>query len=75
METHQKDQAIVQALILLAHTVGIDVVAEGAETADHLVHLQILHCDYVQGYGIALPLDMTDTEAFLITWKQRQSAI
>ena len=51
------DCHIVEATIQLAHTLGMDVVAEGVETAE--VHNLLLEmgCDFVQGYYISRPLD------------------
>lgn len=74
IETHPHDQAIVQALVLLAHTLGMAVVAEGAETEIHLAHLQTLQCDYAQGYVFAPPLDVAAAEAFMTSrgsWIER----
>jgi diguanylate cyclase (GGDEF)-like protein/PAS domain S-box-containing protein len=48
--------AIVQAVISLAHGLGIDVVAEGIETAEQLARLRELMCDRGQGYYYARPL-------------------
>lgn len=53
--------AIIQAVITLAHTLNMTVVAEGIETAGQLAQLQTLDCDHAQGYFFAKP--MTD-EAF-----------
>ncbi len=47
---------IVQAVIALAHGLGIDVVAEGIETAEQLTILRELACDRGQGYLYARPL-------------------
>jgi diguanylate cyclase (GGDEF)-like protein/PAS domain S-box-containing protein len=47
---------IVQAVIGLAHGLGIDVTAEGIETADQLGWLRDLVCDRGQGYYYARPL-------------------
>jgi len=47
---------IVQAVISLAHGLGIDVTAEGIETAEQLVWLRELVCDRGQGYYYARPL-------------------
>ncbi|MGZ8502392.1 MAG: putative bifunctional diguanylate cyclase/phosphodiesterase, partial [Candidatus Limnocylindrales bacterium] len=48
--------AIVHAVISLAHGLGIDVVAEGIETAEQLARLRELMCDRGQGYYYAKPL-------------------
>jgi diguanylate cyclase (GGDEF)-like protein/PAS domain S-box-containing protein len=57
--------AIVRAVISLAHGLGIDVVAEGIETAEQLNRLRDLACDRGQGYYYARPLP-ADTLAGLL---------
>jgi EAL domain-containing protein (putative c-di-GMP-specific phosphodiesterase class I) len=59
------DLPIIQAVISLAHGLGIDVVAEGIETAAQLACLQDLSCDRGQGYAFARPLPPDDLEAML----------
>jgi EAL domain-containing protein (putative c-di-GMP-specific phosphodiesterase class I) len=48
--------AIVQAIVFLAHSLGLIVVAEGVEREDQLTLLWQLDCDRVQGYYFARPL-------------------
>jgi EAL domain-containing protein (putative c-di-GMP-specific phosphodiesterase class I) len=50
-------QAIVSATIVLAHKLGLDVVAEGVETHGQRRLLQRWGCDELQGYLISKPLD------------------
>jgi diguanylate cyclase (GGDEF)-like protein/PAS domain S-box-containing protein len=47
---------IVQAIVALAHTLGMGVIAEGIETDEQLAILRSLGCDYGQGYLFAKPL-------------------
>jgi len=54
------DEAIVKAAIAMAHSLKIEVVAEGVETREQLVFLQTNLCDKVQGYLFSKPL--SDTE-------------
>ncbi len=61
------NQAIVQAVISLAHGLGIDVVAEGIETAEQLVQLRELACDRGQGYYYARPLPADELAELLRT--------
>lgn len=56
MSTSPKDAAIVRAVIELAHTLGLQTVAEGIEDERVLAELRGLGCDYAQGYFIARPL-------------------
>ncbi|SFM28068.1 EAL domain-containing protein [Rugamonas rubra] len=50
------DAAIVLAIIGMAHSLGLSVVAEGVETAAQLGFLARHHCDYIQGYYFSKPL-------------------
>ena len=60
------DGPIVQAVIALAHGLGIDVVAEGIETETQLASLRDLACDRGQGYWFARPLPDLSMEAMLV---------
>jgi len=59
------DLPIVQAVISLAHGLGIDVVAEGIESARQLTALRELACDRGQGYYFARPLPPEEMETLL----------
>jgi EAL domain-containing protein (putative c-di-GMP-specific phosphodiesterase class I) len=52
---HQDDDAIVAALIDLAHALGMQAVAEGVETAAQLERLKELGCDLAQGFHFGAP--------------------
>jgi diguanylate cyclase (GGDEF)-like protein len=54
--TRPKDAAIATAIIALAHSLGLKVIAEGVETQGQLDFLRTLNCDAVQGYLISPPL-------------------
>ena len=53
---NQNDLAITSAVIALAHSLGMKVVAEGVETAEQLQYLADHDCDIVQGYYLSRPL-------------------
>ncbi len=55
---------IVQAVISLAHTLGLTVVAEGVETPEEYRHLSARGCDLIQGYytGRPVPADQLVTQ-------------
>ncbi|TKC91221.1 EAL domain-containing protein [Trinickia terrae] len=48
--------AIVSAIIALAHSLEMDVVAEGVETASQLAKLKTMKCDEMQGFLLGKPL-------------------
>ena len=52
----QKDKAVVQLVIDLAHGVGIQAIAEGVETVEQLTQLRAMGCDQAQGYYFWKPL-------------------
>jgi EAL domain-containing protein (putative c-di-GMP-specific phosphodiesterase class I) len=55
MTRDEGDAVIVHSTIRLAHNMGYVVVAEGVEDGDTLELLQMLECDYAQGYHISRP--------------------
>ena len=66
LEDHN-DASIAQTVIALGHSLGLDVIAEGVETAAHQAALQGWGCRFFQGYGISKPLPAQALEAFLTT--------
>ncbi|NES69615.1 MAG: bifunctional diguanylate cyclase/phosphodiesterase, partial [Okeania sp. SIO2D1] len=58
---------IVRAIITLAHSLGLDVVAEGIETEQQLTQLKNLGCEYGQGYLFSKPVDAAGATALLDT--------
>jgi diguanylate cyclase (GGDEF)-like protein len=59
MLTDPGSNAIVKAIVGLAHNLGMEVVGEGVETAAHLEELRLLDCELVQGFHLSLPLTAT----------------
>ncbi len=57
--TDADDAAIALTIIRMAHTLKLDVVAEGVETAGQLEYLRRQHCDMVQGYLFSRPLPIS----------------
>ncbi|HZI47006.1 MAG TPA: EAL domain-containing protein, partial [Pyrinomonadaceae bacterium] len=56
MDEAAEYREIVRTIVSLAHTLGLDVVAEGVETAAQWSQLSALSCEYSQGYFFAKPL-------------------
>jgi EAL domain-containing protein (putative c-di-GMP-specific phosphodiesterase class I) len=48
---------IVKAILQLAHSLKLEVIAEGVETDQQLCDLRELGCDYLQGYLFSRPVD------------------
>jgi len=59
------DAAIVEAIITMAQSLSLKVVAEGVENSDQLHHLSELGCDEVQGFYLAMPMPAQDLEGNL----------
>jgi diguanylate cyclase (GGDEF)-like protein/PAS domain S-box-containing protein len=59
------DLALCKAIIVMAHALGIKVIAEGVETELQRDLLAAAGCDYAQGYFFARPMPARDFEAFM----------
>lgn len=68
MATDPGDQAIVEAIIVMAHTLGLKVIAEGVETVEQRDLLIAAGCDYGQGYLFARPMPAAQLAA--VAYKQ-----
>jgi diguanylate cyclase (GGDEF)-like protein len=67
LETDPGDAAIVSAIVGLAHTLGLAVVAEGVETAEQVARLRDLGCELAQGYYFGPPQSAEAITAWLET--------
>jgi len=61
----ENDAVIVRSTIDLAHNMGRDVIAEGVENQDTYDILDILGCNYVQGFHVCQPLPANEIEQWL----------
>ena len=60
-------RSIVQAIIVLAHSLGVSVIAEGVEKPEILHLTSAMGCDFYQGYFLSRPMDAADATRFLET--------
>jgi diguanylate cyclase (GGDEF)-like protein len=66
MSQGTKNIEIVNTIVILAHKLGMDVIAEGIETVESKEILQSFNCEYAQGYFFAKPLKKDEaTELFV----------
>jgi EAL domain-containing protein (putative c-di-GMP-specific phosphodiesterase class I) len=57
MDSDPESREIVRTIIMLAHNLGLKVVAEGTETVTHINLLKNLNCEMAQGYFYSRPVD------------------
>jgi diguanylate cyclase (GGDEF)-like protein/PAS domain S-box-containing protein len=63
--SNSDDAAIALAIIRMAHSLKLEVIAEGVETAEQLAYLRRHQCDQFQGYYFCRPLPAAEIEALL----------
>ena len=60
-----EDTASVRMVIELAHTLGMEVIAEGVESEEQAALLEEMGCDSAQGYHFSKPLPSEEVPMFL----------
>jgi diguanylate cyclase (GGDEF)-like protein/PAS domain S-box-containing protein len=68
LSTYKGDATIVTAIITMAHSLHLLVVAEGVETEKQYEFLAKQQCDFIQGYYIAKPMPLEELQVFLREW-------
>jgi diguanylate cyclase (GGDEF)-like protein/PAS domain S-box-containing protein len=66
---------ILRSIVSLAHDLGMEVVAEGAETDSDAVELYQLGCEYAQGFHFGEPMSADEARALLAAEGVREDAI
>ena len=67
METNMESLNIVKTIVVLARSLGMEVIAEGAETEDEILRLRSLGCHYCQGNYFSPPLPADEVQLFMET--------
>ena len=65
MHIDEQSETLVKSLVILAHNLGLKVVAEGTDDESHIEILKNCGCDYAQGYYYAKPLPVEDAAKFI----------
>ena len=65
LASNPENLEIVRTIMSLARNLGMDVVAEGAETAGEIEQLKALDCDFGQGFFYSKPMDSEQADNFL----------
>ncbi len=65
LQTQPSAQALSESIIVMAHKLGLSVVAEGVETPEQLEFLAGAGCDFAQGYLFSRPVPPEQFEALL----------
>ncbi|TYS82939.1 bifunctional diguanylate cyclase/phosphodiesterase [Rossellomorea aquimaris] len=73
LETNANDTAIVKALIQMAHSLGMEVVAEGVETPGQQKILEMIGCDTLQGYVFSKPLPNKELLTLLLQYDRHST--
>lgn len=68
--TSEDSRTIAETIIVMAHKLGLRVIAEGVETAEQRDWLREAHCDYAQGYLYSKPVPPQDFEKLLTRNKE-----
>ncbi len=73
-DVDENSRAVTAAIIALAHSLQIEVIAEGVESEQQVQMLRQMSCDQAQGYFYSRPLKLADMQHFSHTQSSRTSA-
>lgn len=75
IEHNVDDEVLTSTIVLMAHSLGLSVVAEGVETERQLAFLRSENCDEVQGYWLSRPLDVRACTEFLRDYRMPKGLV
>lgn len=75
IEHNVDDEVLTSTIVLMAHSLGLSVVAEGVETERQLTFLRGENCDEIQGYWLARPLDADACRAFVTGYRMPKGLV
>jgi diguanylate cyclase (GGDEF)-like protein/PAS domain S-box-containing protein len=75
IEHNVDDEVLTSTIVLMAHSLGLSVVAEGVETERQLTFLRGENCDEIQGYWLARPLDAEACRNFVVGYQMPKGLV
>ena len=66
-------ERLVRSIIEMGHSLDVPIIAEGAEDLSIVELLEGMRCDFVQGYALAMPMNIDALERFLQTYRPGQT--
>ena len=75
LPTASEDVALVNAILSMAESLGLNVIAEGVETEAQEAFMKSTNCQYIQGYLYSKPLANTDFIDYLKKHSHRESVL
>ncbi|MCX7302575.1 MAG: bifunctional diguanylate cyclase/phosphodiesterase [Rhodobacterales bacterium] len=70
-----EQQKMVSAILTMAERLGLDTLAEGVETSGERAMLAKLGCGHVQGFGIARPMPLHETDVWIRNYDARRGDV
>ena len=67
--SNTSDAAISKAIVALARSLELNIIAEGIETQEQFDYVHALGCDELQGYYFSKPLSAQDLESFFLAYQ------
>ena len=69
------DESVANTIMLLAHRLGLETIAEGVETQDQLDAIRQLGCTLIQGYFFSKPVPASELHASMLRIERQNSSV